>query len=315
MQQEKVLVIGTSGQVAFPVAKVLAHDNDVWGVARFKNRAARDSLESAGVRCHAVDLVRPDLSGLPDDFTYVLNFSVARTGLWQHDLDSNVGALGYLIEHCRKARAFLHCSTTAVYQPQPDHVFTENDPLGDNHRVWEETLPFLSTYSICKIAAEAMVRYGSDRWGLPAIISRLCVPYGDNGGWPSVHLDIMRAGIPIDVHPDRPNRFNPIHEDDIIATIPTLLGAADVPPPVVNWGGAVSSLEEWCSVLGELTGLEPRFTETGQTISGVPADISKLTALTGRRTWVNLREGLRRMVATRHPELLAEERSDPSQSA
>ena len=304
MQGEKVLVIGCTGQVAQPVAKSLACHNEVWGIARFSNSKARQDLEGAGVNCRPVDLAHPDLSALPSDFSYLLNFSVARTGSWPQDLDVNAGALGRIMEHWRDARALLHCSTVGVYQPQADHLYGEDDPLGDNHRVWEKTLPFLSTYSISKIAAEMMVRFGSRRWDLPSVIGRLGVPYGDKGGWPSLHLDMMQSGAPIEVHPDRPNRFNPIHEDDLIASIPALLSAARVPPLVVNWGGPESSIEEWCGILGELTGIEPRFVETEDTIAGIPADLSKVATVAGSLDSVSLRDGLRDMVAARRPHLL-----------
>jgi UDP-glucuronate 4-epimerase len=304
MHGEKVLVVGCTSQVALPVAKALAADNEVWGIARFNNLVARDELEAAAVRCHAVDVSNPDLSGLPEDFTYVLNFSVARTGSWPGDLDTNVGAVLYLMEHCRAAKAFLHCSTTGVYQPQPDHVFAEDDALGDNHRPSEPTMPFLATYSISKIASEAAARYASRRWNVPTVITRLGVPYGDNGGWPAFHLEMMAAGMPIPVHPDRPNRFNPIHEDDIVATVPALLQAATVPPTVVNWAGAESSIEEWCGQLGALVGLEPKFEETPDTIASVPVDTARLDGLAGSSRLVSLDDGLRRMVAARRPDLL-----------
>ena len=163
MQNEKVLVVGCTGQVALPVAKALATDNEVVGIARFQNRRARRSPGRVRGRLSGVDLAAPDLSELPRDFTYVLNFSVSRTGSWPTDLDVNVGSIALIMEHCRSARAMFHCSTAGVYQPRPDHVFAEDDPLGDNHRTWEATLPFLSTYSISKIASEAAVRYGSRR--------------------------------------------------------------------------------------------------------------------------------------------------------
>ena len=45
----------------------------------------------------------------------------------------------------------------------------------------------METYSIAKIAAEAVARYGARRFELPTTIARLTVPYGDNGGWPAIH--------------------------------------------------------------------------------------------------------------------------------
>jgi UDP-glucuronate 4-epimerase len=299
----KILVTGPTGQVALPVAQALAADNEVWAVARFTDRAARERLEGSGVHCAVVDLVTGDFSSLPDDFTYVINFGVTKAGQWGPDLDGNAGAVGFLMEHCRKATAFLHCSSTAVYQPNGHHAFREDDPLGDNHRVMAAFLPFMQTYSISKIAAEAMVRYGARRWSLPSTIARLNVPYGDNGGWPAIHLDMMVGGMPVPVHTDAPSRYNPIHEDDIIATIPGLLAAASVPVTVVNWGGEPATIEEWCGYLGELTGLEPKLLSTDQTLESVTVDLTRMHELVGA-TKVDWREGLRRTVAARHPELL-----------
>ena len=95
----------------------------------------------------------------------------------------------------------------------------------------------LPTYSICKIAAETVARFAAREWRIPTIIARLSVPYGDNGGWPWFHLMMMKGGVEIPVHPDGPNLFNPIHEDDYVAQIPRLLELASVPATVVNWGG------------------------------------------------------------------------------
>ncbi len=57
MHDAKILITGPTGQVAVPIAKTLAADNEVWGIARFTNAAAREDLEKAGVRCEAVNLV------------------------------------------------------------------------------------------------------------------------------------------------------------------------------------------------------------------------------------------------------------------
>lgn len=299
----KFLVTGATGQVALPVAEALAAENEVWGIARFSDQRARQRLERAGVRCVVVDLVDADFSSVPGDVDYVLNFAVSKAATWEADLAAYSTSIGFLMEHCRNATAFLHCSSTAVYQPNGHHVFKETDPLGDNHRVYEAFLPFMQTYSISKIAAEAMVHYGARRWNVPTTIARLSVPYGDNGGWPAIHLDMMLGGMQVPVHPNAPSRYNPIHEDDIIATIPGLLAAAAVVPTVVNWGGEPATVEEWCAILAELTGLEPRLVTTEQTLDSVTVDTSRLYDLVGAPT-VDLRDGLRRMVESRHPELL-----------
>ena len=301
LERQKILVTGPTGQVALPVTLALAARNDVWGVARFTDAAARERLDLAGVTCVASDLAATDFSELPDDFDYVLNLAVAKGGDddWDRDFAANAESIGLLVAHCRTAKAVLHCSSTAVYQHQgPGHELRESDPLGDNHRV------MFPTYSLAKIAAEAVARTAAREHNVPTTIARLNVPYGDNGGWPAWHVLFMQSGTPIQLHPERPNRFNPIHEDDIVASLPALLGAASVPATIVNWGGEPSSIEEWCGMLAELTGLEARFDETPNTIGSVTIDRHRLLDLAPRPT-VALADGLRRMVSARFPDLVS----------
>ena len=300
LQGKTIVITGVTGQVATPVALALAEENEVYGGARFRDPAARDRLEAVGVRCVPIDLAAGDVSGLPADADVVVNFAVSKTNDWNTDLAANAGGLASLMEHHRDAGAFLHCSTTGVYRPMGHHVFDEDDQLGDNHGVW----PFLRTYSIGKIAAEATARWASQRFALPTTIARLAVPYGDGGGWPAIHLEMMRNGNDIPVHIDAPSVYHPIHEDDILALVPGLLAAATSPSVTINWGGHQAvSIEEWCGYLGELTGIEPTFAPTADTIDSVQVDLTRLHQLVGTTT-VDWRDGMRRMVEARHPELL-----------
>lgn len=297
MTGEKILVTGPTGQVALPVARSLAERNEVWGAARFSDPAARERLEAAGVRCVTVDMAAADFSELPHDFTVVLDFAVAKSGRWHVDLAVNAEAKGLLMSHCRDARAFLHVSSTGVYEPNGHRPLAETDPLGDNHRV------LFPTYSITKIAGEAVVRTQARLLGLPTTIARLNVPYGGNGGWPAFHLELLLAGRPVPVHPNAPSVYNPIHEDDIVEQLPGMLEIASVPATVVNWAGREAvSIEDWCAHLGGLVGVEPQFEHTDAALQSVIADTTKLHELVGE-TRVDWREGMRRMVAARHPEL------------
>jgi nucleoside-diphosphate-sugar epimerase len=114
----------------------------------------------------------------------------------------------------------------------------------------------------------------------------------------------MEAGKPVAVHADAPSEFHPIHSDDIVASVPKLLDAASVPATVVNWGGDERvSVEEWCAYLGSLTGLEARCEPSEQSLASVCLDLTRMHELIGHTT-VGWQDGLRRMVAARHPELL-----------
>ncbi len=295
-----ILVTGVTGQVATPMAIALSQTATVIGAARFSSLSKRDELEAAGVRCVTIDLEAGDVEAIPADIDYVLNFAVAKTNDWDRDLDANAGGVLSLMEKVAGASAFVHCSSTAVYKPMGHHVFREEGPYGDNHGVWD----FLRTYSMSKIATETSVRWAAKRFDLPTTIARLSVPYGDNGGWPAIHLEMMLNGSRIPVHTDDPSIYHPIHEDDIVAMVPGLLGAASVRATTVNWGGTDPvSVEEWCSYLGDLTGLSVEFERTDATIDSVMVDLTRLHDLVGT-TAVPWREGMRRMVAARHPELL-----------
>lgn len=299
MRASKILITGPTGQVAAPVAEALAAENEVWGIARFTNPAVRESLEKAGVRCHTVNLSAGDFTGLPTDFDYVINLAVAKSGNWDKDLGANAESVGLLMAHCRNAKAFLHCSSGAVYDPPDDEPRTEGAALGDNHK------PLFPTYSISKIAGEVVARTMARALNLPTVIARLNVPYGDNGGWPFYHMEMMLAGIPIPVPPGGAARYNPIHEQDIIATIPKLLEAATVPATTLNWCGEQSvSLQEWCGYLGSLVGKEPVFEESEQALRGNPTDAARMRELIGPAT-VDWRDGFRRMAVKFHPELVS----------
>jgi len=298
MRGAKILITGPSGQVAAPIARALAAANEVWGIARFTDAAAREALERDGVRCETVNLASGDFSALPRDFDYVLNLAVAKSGRWDKDLGANAESAGLLMAHCPDAKAFLHCSSAAVYDPPDDEPRTERSGLGDNHK------PLFPTYSISKIAGEVVVRTMSRALGVPAIIARLNVPYGDNGGWPFFHMEMMLGGIPIQVPEGGPAVYNPIHEDDIIAMIPKLLEKAAVPAPTVNWCGEQAvSLQDWCTYIGSLIGREPVFEQSVQALRGNPTDTTLMRELIGG-TSVDWRDGIARMVAKFHPELV-----------
>jgi len=295
---KKIVITGATGQVGLPVATSLAKENEVWAAARFSDQKVRAQLEEAGVHCAVADLGSGNLSAVPTDPDYVLHFAVSRSKSFDKDITDNSEGTALLMTHCKAAKAFMHCSSTSVYQEKGHDPIAETDPLGDNHRV------MFPTYSIVKIATEAVVRSYARTLNLPTVIARLNVPYGDNGGWPLWHLLMMQNGTPVPVHTDAPTIYNLIHDDDILAFIPKLLDLATVPAPIVNLGGDERvSVEEWCAYMGELTGIEATFAPTDKTLESVSTDNTKRTELLGPTT-VHWKDGLRRMIAAQQPDLL-----------
>ena len=297
----KILVTGVTGWVAGPVAAALAaNGNDVYGAARFRDASAREPIEATGVHPISIDLAASRFDEVPDDIDLVFNFAVAKVSSFELAFRANAEGAANLMEVCKSAEGFFHCSSTAVYAPDDHNPRSEGDPLGDSHR----PMPGMPTYSISKIAAEVLVKHTSQRLGLPTVIARLNVPYGDHYGWMTFHLMMMERGMPVAVHVDQPTSYTPIHSDDIIRSLPYLLTLASTPATIVNWGGdEVAGIEDWCEEMGRLTGLTPTFEPTESTIAAIIPDLTKMYS-TGFRPEVNWREGLRRQIATTRPDLL-----------
>jgi UDP-glucuronate 4-epimerase len=303
-----IVITGATGQVGGPLAKSLATDNEVWAIARFSEPAIRADLEAAGVHTATVDLSVGDFSEVPVQPSHVLHFARANVGEWEADLSMNLGGVLSLMEFAVGAEAFLHCSTTAVYQPTTSTPrFRETDPLGDNHRAFADARsPEISTYSISKIAAEGAARWGARRFEVPTVIARINVPYGTNWSWPGYHLDQIVNGQPVLVHTDGRTEYNPIHDRDILATLPGLLAGASVPAITVNWGGSdLVSIEEWSTYFGELTGKTVIFERSAESLKSVSVDTTLMEQLAGSTT-VPWKDGFREIVAAHYPELLTD---------
>ena len=57
LEGKKILVTGPTGQVAFPLTRSLAADNDVWGIARFGDSAGRERVAHERSAWPHLDLV------------------------------------------------------------------------------------------------------------------------------------------------------------------------------------------------------------------------------------------------------------------
>jgi nucleoside-diphosphate-sugar epimerase len=295
----RVLITGPTGQVAEPVVAAWAPRCDLHTLARFSNPEDRERIEALGATCWAADLADPDaLQAIPGDFDYVLNFAVVKSGDFSFDLAANAEGLGRLMLHCKGVRAFLHLSSTAVYEYAGHEPLAEDAPLGDNHRV------MFPTYSISKIAAETVCRFVARQFDIPTTIARLSVPYGNNGGWPYYHLLMMSQNVPIDIHPDRPNYYNLLHVDDYLDKLPRLLQAASTDATTVNFGGSQrTSIEEWCEYLSELSGFQPVFNDNPQAFGSLCIDTTRMHDIIGP-TAVDWRDGIKGMVQSLAPDML-----------
>lgn len=163
---------------------------------------------------------------------------------------------------------------------------------------------FMPTYSISKITSESAARLMARVLDLPTVVARLNVPYGQSGGWPLMHLEMMLANQPVHVHSDGPCVYNPIHDDDILRQIPALLAVASVPAVTLNWAGKEAvSIEEWCEYLGSQVNVKPNLEPTPDVLESVSTNNDLMHKLIGE-TQVDWKSGMRRMVEHYHPELI-----------
>jgi nucleoside-diphosphate-sugar epimerase len=299
LQGEKILITGPAGRIAFGIAKMLASDNDVWGIARFSDPEARAEVEALGVTTLAIDLGHPDFGDLPSDFTHVLHIAADFGEDYERGLRVNAEGTGLLLSHCRAAKAALVMSTLTVYKPHADpfHAFREEDPIGD------QLLPNPQPYSIVKIAEEAVARYCAREFKLPVTIARMGSAYGDRGGLPLWHLQAIAAGDPVVARWD-PLPYSPIHYEDINAQVESLLDAATVPATIVNWAGDEPvTVQEWSAHFGELLGVEAEVRTQpvpGASVGSV-GDNAKRLSITGPCT-VDWKAGFRDMAAYYFPD-------------
>lgn len=300
VQGKRILVTGPAGQIAFPLAARLAQDNEVWGIARFSDPAARQRCEDAGIRTRAVDLADPDWSGLPDRVDHLLHLAaVIEPGLdYDRSIRINAEGTGRVMARFRDAESCLMMSTSGVYAAPADaqHAMLETDPLGGTPQ------PYAPTYCVSKIAQEAVARFAAEQFELPTTIARMNAAYGDNGGFPAILLEMILAGQTIPVLPQA-RRCAMIHEDDIYAHTPGLLAAASRPATIVNWGGDQPvAVDELCRYMGQRIGREAKIIESQDGIHQYWQDPTRRLELAGpcRVEW---QAGVDRMIAARHPEL------------
>ena len=163
-------------------------------------------------------------------------------------VETNAHSSGDLLYHCRTA-GFVYCSTGSVYGYPGQRPLTEADGPG---------VPLRANYSFSKVAGEAVCTW----------VASIRHPADDHPdlldvrprGWHARRAARPDPGRHADrLHPDKPNNYNPIYEDDYVELgIRAMeVGAS---PPVVNWAGSETvSVEDYCAYMGELVGAEPIF--------------------------------------------------------
>ena len=180
----------------------------------------------------------------------------------------------------------MYCSTGSAYAYQGQRPLREDDPPGVH----------LGAYSLSKIAGEAVVRFAAEQVGSPLSIIRIFSTYGPEGGTPVNRLRRILRGDEVVLHPDAPNHYNPIYEDDYVRLAVRALQVASPEPVVVNFAGSETvSAEEYCAYLGELVDRPALIRYDPDAPWPIWPDVTRMHEVLGH-TEVPWREGMRRVV-------------------
>lgn len=297
LRNKRIVITGASGRIASALARVLALDNEVIGVARFGDEQRRAELEAAGVCTIAADLLGESYSMLPSRADHVLHLvaDLSANPELGSLLDVNAVVAGRVLSRYRSSTSALVMSTGGVYRPHVDpwHQYVETDALGD------PVSPASPAYGLTKVAQEAVARFAAQEFDLPVVIARMNAAFGLGGGLITRHVHQILRGEEIVVRGD-PVPYSPIYDADIATHLGPLLAAATVastPTVTVNVGGdEVVTVQQWCAYIGELCNLQPQLqvVPVKGSQSGVAFDVTARRAITGPDP-IGWRDGLRRV--------------------
>ena len=219
------------------------------------------------------------------------------------DLDINCKGHLQVLEACRRVNPrakLLFASSRFVYGR------IEYNPVDEGH-------PFncLSIYGIHKLAGEKYYRFYHEAYGLPTVSVRIANPYGPRQQMKHSKYGILNWFVrlaleeqPLTVFGDGQQRRDYIYNEDLAAGCVALMLSPGTEGQVYNLGTglAVPFIDMARLVAEAVPGAEVRqvewpqdryFVETGDYLS----DISRITAVSGWRPRITLKEGIKRTVA------------------
>lgn len=279
----RILVTGSSGFIGSHLVPTLVEDgHDIYAVVRDIQQL---SPAGDGVTVVECDLSRQlNVSTLPE-VDAIVHLAQANVSFPEHANELyrvNTVSTQQLLDYGRQLGCshFVYASSGAVYGfgARP---FSEFDELVPH-----------SFYAVTKINSEQIVSIY--RSFFATAILRFFFPYGSgqHGRLIPGLTSRVQEGQPVILNDGGRPRVNPIYIDDVIRVIQRVLAVDD--HCVLNVAGDETySIRELSTLIGEVTGRQPRFEQgTSSSPGDVIGDNCRMREMLDIGTLVSLREGL-----------------------
>ncbi|MCC6446270.1 MAG: NAD(P)-dependent oxidoreductase [Armatimonadetes bacterium] len=255
-----IAVLGVGGKMGPTLARMACRavsesgkSRTVYGAARFSQPGLKESLEEAGVRTIACDLLdRQAVASLPDapNVIFMAGMKFGSTGAEAMTWAMNAYVPSLVAEKYRCARIVVF-STGNVYPMLP---------VVRGGAAEETPVAPVGEYAQSALGRERVFEYFSRRFGAQVAIYRLNYAVELRYG---ILLDVaqkIEANIPIDL---TMGNVNVIWQGDANAAALECLALAQSPPLTLNvTGPEIVSIRQIALRLGELMGKEPIFEGT-----------------------------------------------------
>ena len=279
----KVLVTGATGFIGSHLINNLEEDS-VFCVVRDKGRIR----QSEGRVSIQQDLALPlNIANLPEDLDAIVHLATASVPFPNKAAEFfrvNTVSTQELLDYGRSIgiKTFVYVSSGSVY--------------GDGKRAFKESdIPHPSSYyAVTKYCSELLV--GQYHQYFNTVILRLFIPYGrgqQKGRLVPSLIEKVQKGEEVTIYNDGNPRTNPIYVSEAIRAI--LKSFILSGHHIINVGGwEVYSIRELADLIGELTGIKPRYKflsdEAKQDVVG---DIALMKSILDFEPRISLREGLK----------------------
>lgn len=286
LNDKKILVSGASGLVGSELCWQLAGQNEVWGLAGFRNPAMKEQLESLGVNIIQKDITRESIADLPRNFDVIFHELVILYEAYvdpKQTQNANAFFTGKLMEHCHESGMIVLASTGGVYSAATEYMKEDAAP---GPQGW---------YSTSKLGMEYIGAYMSRKYQIPGIILRYFWPYGPQQGRITRMMKAINNREEICISSSQEDRYQPIFIEDLARLTIESLNRVDMDPPVYNIAGLEEiTWSQMATMIGEELGVEPVFKKEDKPRLSHLADLQRMKEEIGNPR-VTLKEGIHRV--------------------